>query len=201
MKIMHIPAVQKINFKLEEKQIEKLPRRLFLAYSIQYKNLALSIKKQLSSNNIKVSDFQQVLGCSKIKTKLPILLISTGKFHVQNLMLQNSEIYILENKKITKILPKEIERLRAKRKTAYLKFLKAEKIGILVSTKQGQENLKQALKLKKQLKKSKEVFIFLTNNLDVNQFENFNVDSWINTACPGLSFDNPDIINYYELPN
>ena len=32
-----------------------------------------------------------------------------------------------------------------------------------------------------------------------NQFENFNIDSWINTACPGLAYDNPLIINHTEL--
>ncbi len=200
--ILYIPAIQKnLNIKLSKTQIAKLPKKLFLAYSIQYKNLAFKIKQQLEKNKIKVQKFQQVLGCTKIKTKLPILLISTGRFHAQNLMLQSPTIHILENNKIIKIPKKETKEVKAKRKTALIKFLKANKIGILVSTKPGQENLKQAIQLKNNLKKQgKQPYIFISNNIDITQFENFNIDSWINTACPGLAFDNSDIININELP-
>lgn len=201
--VLYIPAIQKnLNIQLSKSQIAKLPKNLFLAYSIQYKPLALKIKKQLEANKIKIAKFQQVLGCTKISTKLPILLISTGKFHAENLMLQSPIIYTLENNKILKISKKEITKLKAKKKTALMKFLKADKIGILVSTKPGQENLKQAIKLKQKLEKQKnpkQAFIFISNNIDTNQFENFDIDSWVNTACPGLAFDNLDIINIGEL--
>jgi len=199
--ILHIPAIQKnLNITLSKQEIAKLPKTLFLAYSIQYKTLAKSIKQQLQSNKIKIQKFQQVLGCTKINTKLPILLISTGKFHAQNLFLQTPILYTLENNKIIKISNKEILRLKAKKKTALIKFLKADKIGILVSTKPGQENLNKAIKLKQKLeKKHKQSYIFISNNIDTAQFENFNIDSWVNTACPGLAFDNADIINIDEI--
>lgn len=199
---LFIPAIKKnLSLKLPKSEIKKLPKKLFLAYSIQYKNLALSIKKQLTTNKIHVKEFQQVLGCSEIKTKLPILLISTGKFHAQNLFLQSPDIYYLENNKILKIPQKEINKLKQKKQTALIKFLKAEKIGILVSTKPGQEHLKQALALKQTLiKQNKQPFIFISNNIDVNQFENFPIDSWINTACKGLIYDNFNIINLSDLP-
>ena len=81
-----------------------------------------------------------------------------------------------------------------------MKFLKAETIGILVSTKPGQENLKKAEKLKNKLEKQgKSPYIFITNNIDITQFENFNIQSWVNTACAGLAMDNPDIININEI--
>ena len=83
-----------------------------------------------------------------------------------------------------------------------MNFLKADKIGILVSTKPGQENLKKAEMLKKKLnKKGKEVYVFVCDDIDVNQFENFNIQSWVNTACPGLAKDNSKIINYDGLPD
>jgi len=203
MKTLYIPTIQKnLNITLSKQEIAKLPKTLFLAYSIQYKTLAQSIKQQLQKNNIKIQKFQQVLGCSKINTKLPILLISTGKFHAQNLFLQTPILYALENNKIIKISNKEIEKLKAKRKTALIKFLKADKIGILVSTKPGQENIKQAERLKKQLEKqNKQAFIFISNNIDTTQFENFPIDSWVNTACSGLAYDDSRIINWDELPN
>jgi 2-(3-amino-3-carboxypropyl)histidine synthase len=202
--ILYIPAIQKnLDIKINKSEIAKLPKKIILAYSIQYKELAETIKKQLTKNKIKIEKSQQVLGCSKISNKnnLPILLISTGKFHAQNLYLQTPILYVLDNNKIIRIPESEIRKLRAKKKTALIKFLKAERVGILVSTKPGQENLKKAEKLKKELEKqSKQAYIFISNNIDISQFENFNIQSWINTACSGLAMDNPDIININDLP-
>jgi len=205
MKTLFIPARQKnLELELSQSQIKKLPKKLLLLYSIQYQDLATSIKSQLKTHNIKIQKTQQVLGCSKIKTSSPVLLISTGKFHALNLYLQTPELYILEGKTIKKIPKEEIEQLKIQRKTALIKFLSANNIGILVSTKPGQQNLNLALKLKQKIEKKykneKQVFIFISNNIDINQFENFNIDSWINTACSGLIVDKPTIINYNELP-
>ena len=203
MKILCIESkIRNLNLDFSKEEIKKLPKQIFLAYSIQYKDLALSIKSQLEKQGIKIIKFQQVLGCSEIKTKLPILLIGTGKFHALNLFLQTPELFVLKDNKIILVPEHEIEQLKTKRKSALIKFLNADKIGILVSTKSGQENLKQALNLKQKLKnKGKQAFIFISDNIDTRQFENFNIDSWINTACPGLALDNTNIINYQELPN
>jgi len=203
VKVLYIESKLKNleDFRLSNEEITKLPKTLFLAYSIQYKDLAIIIKKQLEEIKIKVTNMQQVLGCSKINTKDPILLIGAGRFHALNIYLQNSEIYVLDNNKIIKISKEEIIKIENKRKTALLKFLSAENIGILVSTKPGQENLNLAIKLKQKLiKKGKNVFIFLSNNIDINQFENFQIDSWVNTSCSGLTYDNSNIINYSEIP-
>tara|TARA_Y100000310_G_scaffold255297_1_gene262658 strand:+ start:719 stop:1345 length:627 start_codon:yes stop_codon:yes gene_type:complete len=207
MKILYIESKQKnLNIELSKSEIKKLPKKLFLAYSLQYKDLAYNIAKQLKKNKIKVEKAQQVLGCSKISNKnnqnnLPILLVSTGKFHAQNLYLQTPILYMLKNNKIIKIPKQDVERLKARQKTALIKFLAADRIGILVSTKPGQENLKQAEKLKKRLEnKGKSVYIFISNNIDIAQFENFNIQSWVNTACPGLANDSPNIINLVDIP-
>jgi diphthamide biosynthesis enzyme Dph1/Dph2-like protein len=204
MKTLYIPTIQKnLDIKLNKSEIAKLPKKLFLAYSIQYQGLANNIAEQLKQQKIQIIKKQQVLGCSKISNKdnLPILLISTGKFHAENLMLQTPILFVLENDKIIKISQSEIDKIKAKRQTALIKFLKAEQIGILVSTKPGQENLNKAIKLKKQLEKqNKEAYIFVSNNIDINQFENFNIGSWINTACKGLAIDNSNIININDLP-
>ena len=73
----------------------------------------------------------------------------------------------------------------------------SDKIGILVSTKPGQYNLNQALKLKKQLKKESYIFIF--NKFEDFELENFpHIDFWINTACPRIEAKN--VINARDLP-
>jgi len=204
MKILYIESKLKDSedFNLPALEIAKLPKTLFLAYSIQYKSLAQKIKTQLEKNKIKIDSFVQVLGCSKINTKYPVLLIGAGRFHALNLYLQSSEVYILENNKIAKISKEEIQKLENKRRAALLKFLSAESIGILVSSKPGQENMNVAIKLKEKLtSEGKKAYIFISNNIDIAQFENFQIDSWVNTSCPGLSYDNSNILNYSQIPN
>jgi 2-(3-amino-3-carboxypropyl)histidine synthase len=126
-------------------------------------------------------------------------LIGSGKFHAINLALQNNLIYILEGNKISKLEKEEIEKIKTKRKVARSKFLISDKIGILVSTKPGQENMKKARKLKKKLEKqNKEVTIFLADNINLEDLENYDIESWVNTACPALTFDSR-IINIDEL--
>jgi len=206
MKVLYIESKLKNpeNFTLSNEEIVKLPNKIFLAYSIQYKGLAIIIKKQLETNKehkIKITGFTQVLGCSKVNTKEALLLIGAGRFHAINLYLQAPEIYVLDNNVISRISEKEIKSLKNKRKASLLKFLSANNIGILVTIKPGQENLDQAIKLKKTLiKKGKAAFIFISNNIDTVQFENFNIDSWVNTACRGISYDSSNIINYSEIP-
>ena len=124
MELLFIEAKQKnLNIELDKKELKKLPKKLFLAYSIQYKEIAGKIKKLLEKDNIKTIRFQKVLGCSKIKTKIPVLLISTGRFHAINLFLQAPSVYVLENNKIRKIEEQEIEKIRARKRTALIKFL------------------------------------------------------------------------------
>lgn len=201
LKVLYIEAKSNLNYKLPQKEIKKLPKKLLLLYSIQYKKLAKTLKSQLESNKIKVDRFQQVLGCSKINTKLPVFLVSSGKFHAQNLYPQTPALYIIDHKKITQIPKQEINKLKNQRKTALIKYLAADNIGILVSTKPGQNNLDKAIKLKQELnKRNKQAYIFISNNINTNQFENFPIDSWVNTACNGLSYDNPNIINISEIP-
>jgi diphthamide biosynthesis enzyme Dph1/Dph2-like protein len=201
--ILYVPAILKKDIRLTEEHLKQLPKLLFVCYSIQYKKSAESIKQQLIDSNINVVGFQQVLGCSKLNNKQnsPILLIGSGLFHANNLFLQAPDIFIFDNGVLTKVMQQEIDKIKIMRKTAIIKYLSANNIGILVSTKPMQEHLKSALALKQQLtKKGKSAYIFIANNIDINQFENFNIDSWVNTACIGLAYDNPSIINIDELP-
>jgi diphthamide biosynthesis enzyme Dph1/Dph2-like protein len=200
MKTLFIPA--KINFDIDFKKIQslKLPKKLAIAYSIQYKDIAEKIKKILSEKHT-ITSFIQVLGCSN--PKFPkntdaVLLISSGKFHAISLAL-NSEIpiYLFENNNLEKISEQEVENLKKKKKSAYLKFLNSEKIGILISTKPGQENLQRAMNISKKLKDKKNYF-FLSNEINVNEFENFDINSWVNTACPRMDFD-ASVINISDL--
>lgn len=203
MKTLFIPA--KIKYSLDNKEIKKiqsleLSKKIAIAYSIQYKDMALNIRKALSKTH-KITKIVQVLGCSK--PRLPketqaILLLSDGRFHAISLALETGlPIYILEHNKLTKISKQEIKHLKNRQKASYLKFLNADKIGILISIKPGQENLKKALVLKKTLK-DKKSYLFIGDTINPNEFENFPINVWINTACPRLDMD-INLLNISEI--
>lgn len=197
---MFIPAKSKATLnKSKIKELsKKLPKDLAIAYSIQYQELAFEIRKILTNHNI--TSIIQILGCSQ--PKLPkntkaVLLIGSGRFHAVSLAYETKlPVYILEKNQLTNISEKDIELYEKKNKASYLKFLNADNIGILISTKPGQENLKRALNLKKKLKKNS--YLFISNAINISEFENFALDAWVNTACPRLDMDS-SVININRI--
>ncbi|MFH1585564.1 MAG: diphthamide synthesis protein [archaeon] len=202
MKTLFIPA--KTKSEVNKSKIvgisTKLPKNIALAYSIQYKDAAEEIKKILSKKH-NITNLTQVLGCSKpnfTKNTQAILLIGSGRFHAVSLAQQTKlPIYILNRNNLQRISRKDIEMFEKKQKASYMKFLNSNKIGILVSTKPGQQNLKKALAFKNKLKKKS--YLFISNNIDTSEFENFGLNSWVNTACPRLDMNDNKIVNLKEL--
>lgn len=203
MKTFFIPV--KAELKVDKSRVldfsKKLPKNIVIAYSIQYKNLASDIKKILSQKH-KIIKFIQILGCSApvfSKEIKAILLIGSGKFHSVSLAFETGiPVYVFDNYNFKKIEEKEIKKIKQNKKSSYINFLNEKNIGILISTKPGQENLKKAINLKKKLK-DKNSYFFIGNNIDVNGFENFGLKSWINTACPRMDIESNQIINASEI--
>jgi 2-(3-amino-3-carboxypropyl)histidine synthase len=195
MKTIFIPA--KVKASLNKEKInslsKKLPKNIAIAYSIQFKDLAEQVKSSISNN---ITQITQVLGCSKPnfpKETQAVLIIGSGRFHALALASETSlPIYILERDKLSEISQKEIASFQKKKNTAYLKFLHADSLGILISTKPGQENLRKSLALKNKIK-DKTPYFFLSNNVNPPEFENFNLNAWVNTACPRLDMDSSPI--------
>lgn len=203
MKTLFISAKSKYN--LDDSKIEalskKFPKNLAITYSIQYQELAKKIKNIFSYEH-KITMFSQVLGCSNPiipKNTKTILLISDGKFHATSLAYETKlPVYLFSKGILNLISKREIETLEKKQKGAYLKFLYAEKIGILISTKQGQENLKRAIDFRKK-HKDKNSYLFIANNINTNEFENFQIDSWVNTSCPRMDMNDASLININKI--
>ena len=202
MRTLFIPA--KSRLKINKSKIleisKKLPKNIVIAYSIQYKKIAEEVREILSKNH-NILKFTQVLGCSKPqfpKNTQFILLISEGKFHAISLAIETHiPIYIFNNNNFDQISKQEIQNFEKRQKASYVKFLNANKIGILVSTKPGQENIKKALEFKKQTKKKS--YLFLGNEINHLEFENFpQIQSWVNTACPRLDM-NFSVVNLEKL--
>ncbi len=204
METLFIPC--KINEYLKKSKIselKKLQKNISIFYSIQYEEIAKEIKNSLSDSH-NILNFSQILGCLKpsiSKETDVVLLISSGKFHGISLAYETKKpVYVFDNYNIEKISEKEIKNLEAKKKSSYLNYLNSEKVGILISTKPGQNKIKRALDLKNKIR-NKEPYFFIANNLNFNELENFSkIDSWINTACPRLDLDSPKVININDLP-
>ena len=173
MKSMFIEAKKKSpDIKLD---FSVLPERVGLLYTIQYKELFEKIRKELEKTRKVVIGKSllaegQVLGCRPesalaIENKIDcFFLVSSGRFHAMSLALRTGvPIYIIGERGIEFIQHEEIDILRKKRKAAISKFIFAERVGIIVSTKPGQQNLKEAIELKNKIKKKS--FIFITSLL------------------------------------
>ena len=205
MQTLFIEAQKKLELNREKlRELEKtLPSTIYITYSIQFKSLALEVKKELEkSEKVKIFGFSQILGCSEIKTGASaILLIGEARFHAINLStFSGKEVYVFDNYATSKISKEEIDSLEKKEKGKYLKFLSSLEVGIIISSKSGQENLKLGEEIKLKLEKQgKKAFLFLADNINPAELENFTLPIYVNTACPGLELDSSKIINYRTI--
>lgn len=200
MKTLFIPAIKK-NISFNSQVFSGLPKKLHILYTIQYKELASAIKQELSSKDFQVLGFEQVLGCSKVKPKATFLLIGSGRFHATQIAFSTGKPVYVYNSKLDKINEEEIKQYENREKAKISRFLMSNSIGIIISTKSGQ-NYKNPEKLKNKLEKKypdKKFYLFLADNINIQELENFNIDFWVNTACPGLSLDSSRIINLDKI--
>lgn len=190
--------------------IDALPKNIALLTTVQFLDSLDAIKKFLEKHGKKVilpkgihaAYKGQALGCSLIA---PIagkgkdafdafLYIGDGMFHPKQLLLKNDlPVFAFDPKSsaFKKLEEKDIEFMRKRIKGARLKFLTSKKIGIIVSTKPGQNKLGLARKLKSKLaKEGKEAYLFISDTIDFNEMENFPfIEVFVNTACPRIAYD------------
>ena len=190
---------------LPNELLQKLPKKLVLAMPVQFLNFQNQIKEQLELADKEVILFKshhgkyssQILGCDIFKFKEEFdafFYIGDGKFHPTALLYENEkEVYCYNpfNGLLEILSPKDLEIINKKRKGQLAKFLSSTTIGILSTTKSGQNKSTYIEELRNKLEKEgKEVFVFLADEINCSQLENFNfIDSWINTACPRIIQD------------
>ena len=199
MKIMMVEGRYKGEIDLSNLDTNVLPKKIGLATTVQFLDYVDEIKQFLQSRGINAfidkirQKYEgQLLGCDagcavKIKDEVDAFLyIGTGIFHPLGIALNvDKDVFCYDpiHAVMSKIDKAEVERYDRKRKGAYLRFIHAKEIGMLVSMKPGQNNFKKAVQLKNQLS-GKNCYIFVFDTLDFNQIENFPfVECWVNTAC------------------
>ena len=199
MKKLFIEA--RMNFDLDSilKKIKIKENKIGIITTVQFEEQVKNIKDK------KFIYGGTILGCNvdnpiKIADKVnAFLFIGSGDFHPLALKKFNKPIYIANplTNKFGKISEKELQSLEKQHKGKILKTLTAKRFGIIVCTKPGQNLFHPASKLQEKLKKPS--FLFICNDVDINEFENFpDIDIWINTACPRI--EHKKIINMSDLP-
>lgn len=197
-KIRREPDYEKVKKLVNEKIPEK---NISICYSNQFVDVAKKLGEVLDKNVVHKT---QVLGCSNPKFPKEvqaILIVGQAKFHSVSLAYESKlPTYILEDETIEKISKEDVEKMEKKEKAMYMKYLNSKKIGIIMTNKPGQQRLKSALNFYKNLK-GKKGYLFIANDININEFENFQIDTWVNTACPRMDLTDGDILNLEKLQN
>lgn len=214
MKVVHIEAKLKGKVILPKELIKELPKKIIVFTTIQLIDSLADILSQLKSSGkepftVKTKHTKhegQLLGCNveqyseyTEKDFDAFLYVGDGLFHPKALAWKNSQKKVFAYNpftgKFSEISGEDIERIKRRNKAAFSKFLVSEKVGILITLKPGQYQLKQAMKLAN-LYPEKKFFFFLDNTYNFDSLEDFPfIDVWINSACPRIGYDDSIRLN------
>ncbi len=207
--VLYVELYSKLDaVNLLDKNISKLKiNKIGLVGSVQYIKQFESLKKYLEDNGKKViipkkkgfSAYDgHVVGCEynslkAIENEIDGFLVIGNKFHSLGaaLMCVDKEVYLLnEQSNNLEWMNGEKDKVIRQRAIAIDKVKRAKKIGIIVDKKIGQYNMKIAEKLKNDFEKiGKEAIIILVNEFNPNIMNFYNVDAFIDTACPRIAFE------------
>ena len=209
MKTLWLEAHVTMDIQLSGQYIQQLPKELAVFTTIQFIDSIDPVLKQLKEAGIKVHLCKgkhtqrpgQILGCEYLDYPAPAFLyIGDGVFHPQAIAIKNEKPIFCYNpysKEMTTFDRADIERQVKLHKVAIVKFLSAQHIGVIVSTKPGQQFMKKSLALKEKMEaKGKNVYVMLSNTVDFMQMNNFSfVDVWVNSACPRIGIDDKNKVD------
>ena len=143
----------------------------------------------------------QIIGCEYSAAKSiahevdAFLFIGGGRFHAIGVALSTNKPTILANPFDQKVinLEDQTNKLLQQHWIFIQKAKNAKNFGVLVGLKPGQEDYKNALKIKKVIEKNKKfAVIILINEITPEALMAFpSIDVYINTACPRISFEAP----------
>ena len=211
MKTFFIHAKSNVDINLVLKKI-KFKGKLGVLTTVQF----IESVEKLCKNNSDYILGGQVLGCNvnnalKINNQVEaFLFIGSGDFHPLGALYKiGKPIYVANpyTNEVKILGTKDLVNYEKKKRGMISKLLMAKKVGILISIKPGQYhprtyfNLKEKIDYIKKIRdklKDKETFLFIGDNFDLNELENFrDIEVWINTACPRIEGKN--LINLEEV--
>jgi 2-(3-amino-3-carboxypropyl)histidine synthase len=132
----------------------------------------------------------QVLGCSFSGARetgcSEILYVGTGLFHPEGIQLATGARVIALDPFLGTATPVSAERLKRRRFALIEKARGANRIGIIVSTKSGQQRLALARHL---AGLSVKAVLVAMCEVSPGELLNLGFDCYVNTACPRLAYD------------
>jgi len=141
------------------------------------------------------------------------LFIGSGEFHPMRLALDSDKpvyAYNPYSKELRSIGKDDVDAYKRKVRGRLLRFHHAKTVGLLVTTKPGQNNgvisryslkAKMSLPLRWLKKKDKKYYLFAVETLQHNSLEDFPfIDCWVNFACNRIADDgNMKIVNVQDI--
>ncbi|MBN2052807.1 diphthamide synthesis protein [Candidatus Woesearchaeota archaeon] len=208
MKTFFIEARFKGKIELPDGLISTLPEKVALFTTVQYLGSLDDIKKKLEEKGKKVLLLKaehtayhgQLLGCSirEFKENFDALLyVGDGLFHPKALMLKNNKpVFVFDplSRQFLKLSENSIAEMKRKSKASLSKFMHSKEIGVLISTKPGQNQTKKAFELEKKYA-DKNFYFLMFDTIDFAELENFPfIECFVNTACPRIAYDEAEKI-------
>ncbi len=144
----------------------------------------------------------QILGCDWGSAKSieenvdGFLYIGTGEFHPLGVRLATDKPVFSVNPLSGEYekSEQELEDFLRKRWAVISKADSEKNFGVLVSTKRGQKRMSLAEKLAAELERNEYTsYILVFDELSPESLENFQLDAFVNTACPRIPFSDRDL--------
>ncbi len=204
--------MEKLYLYLKERNISRIgfvTTAQFLDYVGEAKNFfekkGISL---LTKEGVRVVE-AQVLGCnySAVPTEETIIYFGDGLFHPLGIHFATQKKVIIVDPINDEIreLGKEKDTFLRKRILMIEKAKEAKHLGILVTTKMGQNRITIAEKIKKELeKKGKNARIYSMDYIEQSKLLGTKEEAYISTACPRIAIDDfvsykKPIINAFEV--
>lgn len=218
MNVIYIEATYPKKIVLPERLLTILPDKIALFTTVQFVQQLDSMKQQLEHAGKQVVVFKtrntryagQLYGCNIDEFKGAFdafLYVGDGLFHPKALLLKNDKpvfVYDPKTEKSQQLNHALVEKLRKQQKGAMLKFLSSKHVGVLVSTKPGQNFYRKSLKLKEKYP-DKQFYYIAANTIDFASLEDFPfIECFVNTACPRIGYDDTNkfekpVVNLFDL--
>jgi len=214
VKFLQIPAHYTGDVSLSVSAVMDLKeyKRIGLYCSVQFVQKIATVVKQLeeaghtvvTSQPDRTDEQHQILGCDVFHDNLRLadipdvfLYVGDGQFHPRALLLMQR--YSKEKvpvitwdpfaKKGSVLTVNDVRQIVVKEKANLMKFLSSDTIGVIITTKWGQQQFGYTQQLEKKYP-DKQIYYFIADTIRFSDCVNYPfVEVWVNSACPRLSLD------------
>ena len=205
-KLDTIPAVNKaLNLLKDHKRIGLVTTAQHLYRVEELKEILENNGKQVIMKEGNGTEKAQVLGCNFSSIKdLPVdayLFLGSGNFHPLGIKLSTHKPVVIADPyhNEARTIEQFADRIVRIRFAKITKAREAQKFGIIVSSKKGQNRMELARKLKEMIKRGgREAHVILMNQITPELLVPYrDLDAYVITACPRIAIDDANI---YDKP-